>query len=311
MKKSNVHPAIPEKIIMVHTFAILAVCIIFGVISIISATLVKGLIIIGCGAAATVLSFILKKKVAPTTRGFVLSILQLGIIILLSATTQTMQDMFPLMLASLAIAAIYYNKACIITHWAVMDAAAIAGLIFRDFFYGNADIVGLIKGIAGINIGAFLIMYLLNCSLNFITQAEEAKASAGELLDRVKEQMEETERMAEAQKAVVQEIASVSHTLNLSGEKMNQVAANINQAAEEQQTTITEIAEDISNITAETQRSLDSAEAASKAAAESTHLLSLSNEEINKMMSAMAEIEESSDQIRNIVKTIEDIAFQT
>ncbi len=311
MEKIQSHPAIPEKIIMVHTFAILAVCIIFGVISIISTSLVNGLIIIGSGVAATVVSFILKNKTAPMTRGFILSILQLCIILIVSGTTTTMQDMFPLMLASLAIAAIYYNKTCIIVHWIIMDVASIVGLIFKDFFYGDTSIVALIKGIAGINVGAFLIIYLLKCSLGFITQAEEAKANANDLLDRVKEQMEETERMAEAQTTVVHSIASVSHTLSISGEKMDKIAASINQAAEEQQTTIGEIAEDISAITAEAQRSLESAEAASKAAADSTHLLELSNEEFSRMMDAMAEIEESSDKIRNIVKTIEDIAFQT
>ena len=56
---------------------------------------------------------------------------------------------------------------------------------------------------------------------------------------------------------------------------------------------------------------LDEAEAAAQAAGKSTEMLSESNAEMQHMLNAYAEIEESSAQIRNIVKTIEDIAFQT
>ena len=43
--------------------------------------------------------------------------------------------MFPLMLASMTIAAVYYNQKNLIIHWVIMDAACLAGLIFRPVFY--------------------------------------------------------------------------------------------------------------------------------------------------------------------------------
>ena len=66
--------------------------------------------------------------------------------------------MFPLMLASMAIAAIYYNKKSLIIHWAIMDIAAVAGFFMMDALYSGADAEFVIKGIAGINIGAYIIM---------------------------------------------------------------------------------------------------------------------------------------------------------
>ena len=303
--------SITEKIVLVHTFCILGVCIVFGMINLISNALVNALLIVGCGVVATLLSLILRKKTSLETRGFILSVIQLVIIIVMSIAKNELHGMFPLMLASMAISAIYYNKACLITHWAMMDAAALAGLFLNDLFYGGAELELIIKGIAGINIGAFLIFYMVTCSLKFLSDAQTAKLEADRLLETVQEHTKETEKLAEQQKLVVEQIAAISETLTVTGEKMHLVADDLTQAADEQQSTIEEISSDIDAITSETANSLGAAEKASRAAADSTVLMNESNEEMKKMSAAMTEIEESSAKIQDIVKAIEDIAFQT
>jgi len=302
---------INEKIVTIHTFFILGVCLIFGAINIIQSAIVNGAIIMGCGVVAVALSFILKNQTDLVTRGFVLCITQLLIIIIMSIANHAMQDMFALMLGSMSIAALYYSKRCLYTHWIIMDVAVIAGLFFNDFFYGGTELSGLIKGIAGINIGSFLIVYLVKCTLNYITEAQDAKREADSLLDKVQHNMAHTEQLVEQQRSVVARIAEVSETLSASGQKMHIVADNINEAADKQQSTIEEISSDITAITIETHNSLDAAKNASKSAANSTVLLNESNGEMNKMIDAMSEIEDSSAKIQDIVKTIEDIAFQT
>ena len=157
----------------------------------------------------------------------------------------------------------------------------------------------------------FLINYLVSCLHKSLSEAQAAKAEAEELVKKVKAHTEETEKLAAQQKKVVEDIASISATLTVSGEQMHTVAENINEAANRQQETIEEISADIVTITDETANSLDAAEKASEAAARSTVLMNESNDEMNKMIDAMAEIEESSAKIQDIVKTIEDIAFQT
>lgn len=92
---------------------------------------------------------------------------------------------------------------------------------------------------------------------------------------------------------------------------MRDIAANINASAEEQQAAITEITSDMIRIAEETENSLRESEKASSVAKLSTRLIEESNVEMNNMLSAMAEIEDSSGKIQTIVKTIEDIAFQT
>lgn len=311
MKNNQIKPTIPQKILFVHSIFVLGVCLVFGIVNMIGGSFVIGGLIIGLGAVACALVFCLKNRTSIVLRGAILSIIQLCIIIVMSAAKHEMSDMFPLMVASMAISCIYFSKRLLVTHWAVMDVAAVVGIFMNDLFYGGAAFGGLVKGILGINVAGVILMYLVGCCLSFIGEASEAKAKADELLEKVQDQMAETERMADSQREVVKHIAEISGTLSESGEKMHSVADSISQAAEEQQSTIAEISDDIVSITTQTNQSLESAEAAARAAAESTHLLELGNEEIGKMISAMTEIEESSDKIRDIVKTIEDIAFQT
>ncbi len=311
MASQQVKPTIPKKILLVHTYAMIFVCLAFGAINILDGTFLIGVLIIAAGAGMVVVSFALDKKLSIMMRGSIISFIQLAVIVVMSGVKGELNDMFPLMVASLILSAIYFNKKTIIGHWIAMSAIAIFGLVIKDIVYQGAEIAGLIKGILGMNVAAFGLYYIVNCALNFITEAAAAKSEANELLDRVQQQVAEQENLTSNQQQVVKEIADISMTLTASGEKMSAVAENINQATEEQRSTINEISEDIIAITDETRQSLESAEAASRAAAESTRLVKLGNDEISNMISAMEEIEQSSGKIRVIVKTIDDIAFQT
>ena len=84
---------VTEKIVTMHTIFIVVVCIIFGIINIISSAMMNGIIIMGCGLVAAGLSLLLKNKVSRITRGFILCIIQILIIIIMSVTKHEMDDM--------------------------------------------------------------------------------------------------------------------------------------------------------------------------------------------------------------------------
>ena len=310
--KESARNFVSEKIVKIHMFVVVGVCLLFGIINVVSGAFILGGIILMLGIIAAAVTLILKDKATIVTRGVILSIMVIGIIIVMSVTKHELHNMFPLLIAAMAISAVYYHKKCLIAQIAIIDAESIIGFFMKDFFYGEASTMeGLIKGLLGVNIGAYMIMYLVSCSVKYIASAEEAKASADGLLEQVKSQMEESEALTENQSRVVSEIARISSDVNVSSDNMRDIAASLNASAEEQQAAITEITSDMIRIAEETDNSLRESEKASSVARLSTKLIEESNIEMNNMLSAMAEIEDSSGKIQTIVKTIEDIAFQT
>lgn len=310
-EKTNISSLVSEKMVTIHSAIVLFCVVVFGVINMVAGAILLGVIMIVLGGLICLGVRLLRDKKDRVFRGIILSQAQCLIILVMSTAKHELHSMFPLLLASMAIIAIYYNTKNLIAHWIVMDIACVAGLIFNDFFYSGQSLEFLIKGLAGMNIGAFLVVYLVKCSLKFIGNAQNAKSDADKLLEQVQSQMDETEQMNKQQSEIVSKIAEISMAVNTSADKMLEIAHDINSAADTQQNSISLVSEDIAAISSETGNTLAEAEQAESSAKRSTEMLNESNAEMKNMLSAYEEIEQSSEQIRNIVATIEDIAFQT
>ena len=302
---------ITEKMVRMHMLFVLIAGMVFGAMNIFSQDTVVGGIVIGVVIIAAVCAMLTKDKMQKTSRGFILSMTQLILIIVASVAKHELHGMFPLLLASMIVSAIYFHKTTLLVHWIGMDAVCLIGFAFMDMFYGEQDIIFLIKGLLGVNVGAFLVMYLVKCCLGHLSDSQRARAEADKLLDQVRDKMKETEAMADQQKDVVTRIAAISSTVSTSSDQMLEIASQISSSAEEELANIDEISKEISDMAAQTQESLEESEKAALAASESTRLLNQSNAEVKQMVDAMGAIEDAASKIRTIVKAIEDIAFQT
>lgn len=308
MNSVNITP----KMITIHMIVILGVCIAFGAMNMaLEGGLFIGIGIIVCGGIVAASVAISKNKLSLLTQGMILSTFQLLLIIVASSLRHELHGMFPLMLASTTIAAIYFDKRNIIIQIVMINVASITGLLFRDFFYSGTKIDSLLKGLLGVNIGAFMIIYLVKCCLQQIKAADVARHEASDLLEQVKIRAEHEKEAAAEQAEIVDRIAEISVTVNDSSDKMLEIADNLNSSAEEQTTTIAEVTEELGALVEQTEKSLSDSEFASQLAKESAELLDDGNTEAAKMSAAMDRIEQSSAEISSIVKTIEDIAFQT
>lgn len=303
---------ITQKMINIHTIFVVSVCLVFGGMNMAAeGGLVVGLAIAVCGLIAGALVLLSKNRMTLLTRGIILSTVQLLLLLVASALRHELHGMFPLMLASMAIAGIYFDKRNLMIQFVLIDTVSLFGFVFKNYFYGEAEISFLIKGLLGVNVGAVIIIYLVRCCLQQIVAANSARAEANELLTQVQSHSEEAERLAAEQSEVVRKIADVSQSVNLSSEKMLHVADRLSSSVSEQTAAIGEIADEIGTINEQTSKSLEESESASILAKESAELLDDGNREVNKMADAMEKIEKSTDGISSIVKTIEDIAFQT
>ncbi len=303
--------AVNAKLLKVHGIIVVAVCAIFGILNFISSQFLIGAIIIAAGAAAGVIANLMRNKMSIVTIGTILTQIQLLIIIIASSVKGELHTMFPLMLASMAFAGVYLSLCNLYIHWVIMDVACVLGFVLKDTFYTGADMGLLLKGVVGINIGAFLIRYLVDFSIKQIATVKEAEAQTGKLLEQVQVQMDESTVLADNQRQVVEQIAEISAAVNKYSADMKEVAANISSSSEEQMTEIERITEEMVSVTDENSNSIAEAEKTAKTAERSRELLGQSQAEMQKMVAAMGEIEAASAKIQNVVKAIEDIAFQT
>ena len=302
---------VSEKMVKMHALFVFAASMVFGVMNIVASDVWIGIGIMVLGTAAAAIAMFMRNRLKRVTCGTILSVGQFLLIVAASVVKHEVHGMFPLMLASMIISSIYFSKTTMLVHWIGMDAVCLVGLVFRDFFYEGQEYMFLIKGILGLNVGAFMLWYLVKVCINHLAESQGARAEADKLLAQVTEQMNETATMADQQKDVVSNIASVSSTVRMSSDQMLEIAAHINASAEEEMANINEISKEISEMANQTEESLEASEKAAIAAGESTRLLNESNTQVTQMVEAMEDIEEAASKISTIIKAIEDIAFQT
>lgn len=116
-------------------------------------------------------------------------------------------------------------------------------------------------------------------------------------------------------------VASLNDTLGSINQSAMQVsdgsgnvsggAQELAQGATEQAESVERLAEVITQISAQVQDSADNAQSANVKVRTVGEELSASNRQMQEMNAAMADISHTSDEIGKIIKTIEDIAFQT
>lgn len=107
------------------------------------------------------------------------------------------------------------------------------------------------------------------------------------------------------------QINQASDQVASGSDQVSSGAQALSQGATEQASSVEELAATINEISGQVKRSAESARDASTKATETSGQMAQSNQSMQEMIAAMNEITTSSQEIGKIIKTIEDIAFQT
>lgn len=155
----------------------------------------------------------------------------------------------------------------------------------------------------------------------YITDIREklARIAEGDLSTGVT--MEYIGDFSEIRTAINSITSSLSMTLSQINESASQVSIgadqvsagsqSYSQGSTQQASAVQQLAATINDISSQIQNNAANAEQSSRQAQDVGQGLNVSNEKMNQMVQAMHEINESASQIGKIIKTIEDIAFQT
>lgn len=300
-----------EGIVKKHSLAIVIVCTLFSVLNFARGNLSVALICFGFGILIALLVLLLMKSKTVVIRGAILTQATCLIIAILAALNGEVHAMFALFLGNIAIGSIYYSPNNIHGVWILTDVILGAAFLFRNTLYVGASVDLIVKGILGINIGAVMISMLVRECVANINAAEEKKAQVDELLTQVSAQMEETQALSAKQSLVVDEVSIVAGHLDISSASMRDIAQNLSAVSSAQEETISNIQSGIDSFAKSTEECFAVAERTSDAAMRSAQMLSENAANMDQMQQAMREIEETSSRISGIIKTIDDISFQT
>ena len=107
------------------------------------------------------------------------------------------------------------------------------------------------------------------------------------------------------------QIVSSAEYVSNGASQMSTASQALSQGAMEQTGAVEELEAAMTEVTGRIKQTADSAQLAREQAGEMGRQLTESNQKMHEMISAMGEINNSSNEIGKIIKTIEDIAFQT
>lgn len=153
----------------------------------------------------------------------------------------------------------------------------------------------------------------LDADVNVRTCPEYSTLSDGinAMLANIKRNIEETVKFNEKEQRVISETTVISADISNRASEMQVIASRLSEGSSTQAATVEEISASFGSISEQIKNNAESAKTASRISDKTTQSVDSGVHKIAEMQEAMAKIEESSTKIGNIVKTIDDIAFQT
>ena len=142
---------------------------------------------------------------------------------------------------------------------------------------------------------------------NFAIQSKAEGSYVGDF-ESIKQSMQILNKTLSS---TLSQINEASDQVSSGSEQVASGAQALSQGATEQASSVEELAATIADISSQIKLNAQNAEQASKRAAMTGEEMLESNRKMENMIGAMNEISQSSSEIGKIIKTIEDIAFQT
>ncbi|MGN1303994.1 MAG: methyl-accepting chemotaxis protein [Oscillospiraceae bacterium] len=311
MPQQSLRPAISDKVVRTHMLSIFIVCIAFCVINLVSGTVLTGILTAVMGVVVPFIVLIPMKNASNLTKGIFLTQATAVVIVVLSGTKGELHTMYALLAANIAIGCVYNSVKNVDIPWVLTDVLILAALLIKDKAYVGAESNVIVNGILGINIAAFMLRILMKNTVSLIAKSEQSAEETKGLLGQVQQKMDESTALSEHQTELMRKVSTIASSLSDSTASMLDISSRLTAASEEQASTVADILSNVESFANESERCLDEAELAAKAAAESAEKLNESNRNMQQMVKTMEDISESSNKISSIIKTIEDISFQT
>lgn len=308
-----------EFLLRMNLYFTLGTCAIFVLFEFFVGAFLLGLFVFVLGCVVTSLQIVFKKKLDFEKRAIIMSVSQVVVIFLVSVIEGTVHESFSLFLAFSVLTAFYFKRKIVAYQQIAMNICLVFSMIFfKDLAYGITGYDTLIKELVSVNLGVTFLYFVIRWANHFMDESKEnlkvAQEKANEttvLMKEIEERMERGNRLVDVQKQMIGDIQQTAHKVNDFSNDMLQISKQLDSGSEAQNHAIDVLKSYIQEVTKQIETTSHAAIVAKNLSHQAGDKLNYGNLELQKMLDAISQIQTTSEKINAIIKTINEISFQT
>ncbi len=213
--------------------------------------------------------------------------------------------------AGIAISGLFINFRASLVAGITFTSIAAIFTVFNEYFIPGYELNYLSKGLLFLSVACASIVIFIKVVNIRMEDSKMHYENAEEALHELELKIQEVENQKNLQSQLVNEIRIITSTLASSANDMLEVVNILAEGSSQQTASVEEIAATVSEISVVSKKNTEDAKIAKDFSDNSTAQLEIGRAQMKMMTEAMDDIFDTSNEINKIIKSIENIAFQT
>lgn len=255
--------------------------------------------------------FVNKTKLLPTINISIIGVLSFASFFVTNYLSGKLYSSFVPTFMVILFVTIFLDYKSLLINFIIYDICYIYTLFSFEKNYAGYTILEIAKLLLYFNISMAIIFYIMKNLKHNIEISESKAAETKEHLASTQKQIEKIKQLSEKQNYIFSSIKVVAKSVNEASEIMTSTTEKLSEGATYQASTLEELASTITEVSEKIGQNAESSNEAEKLAISTAETVKSGKEIICRMVSSMNDIYEASREIQNILKDINDIAFQT
>ncbi|MBQ7232232.1 MAG: hypothetical protein IJX07_03240 [Bacillales bacterium] len=301
-----------EGLLKANLYITLSALVLFALLQIFFGQFLIAIVTLALGGLLFLIQTGLKNAISFENRAIVVSIMQVIIIFAISFAKGTVGEVFTLFLTSSIVSAFYFQRKIVIFNQIAINLFLLISLFFfRETAYNDLGLEAILKGIISVNIGITFVYFVMRWANIFMGNAKENMAIAEEkakeasiLMHEIEKKMEEGNNLVATQKDMIRDIQQTAKKVDNYSEHMLQISQQLDDGSKAQNEAVDALAAHVQEVTQQMKITSDTAEEAKKLSHLAGEKLKFGNTELQEMLVAIG-------QIQNTSQKINEISFQT
>lgn len=219
----------------------------------------------------------------------------------------------PLFICAGTISAIFFDLRLMKISFFASTLLFLAEMVILSLLSGSFIIEPFVMAecVLGMATCFFLVHRCVSNGLDYMARSDANEAKSQELLQTVNLQIEEVKAASDKSQHILEEVHQASADILAGTDKLTDGSASLAAGSSQQTVLIAELEETIQTVSLKIKETADYAGKVRMEAEEMSTNVDMGSQKMNDMLIAVEEIHKSSLSIEEIIKAIEEIAFQT